>query len=1015
MNSITATQESLLANLQATVEDRSIRAILLKFFTGFSIWRRSDDKTLESYYNMYVHLKAFAAFYGKNPDEQPIGGLYGILEEIVLDALQQKIDSEEALNELLKQYQKKLRKFNVHFDSHTFAVNVYGEMLDPISFPKQWHFEPYKDKMPRWVDKRWNELKELQQQHVREVYAYINEHGKPLDNDSGAAKRYRLDKRAYTTLTSIEHINPQFKKFLDKQFAYLLEHPDRMDALYADQPKIETCPLIYLRHSPRAGHVWLHGYTVYTHEGIATRMICQLHPTISTLMQKITGKEYLEAKMGEVTATDLKCLFEKIKKKEIQCVVLTEQLGAPAKKPPKSEVLVSEKKRRKISPLTEAEEPSLEAAAGAHISSFGGARHAVERVGEPFFQELFSVDTEDFFLAEALAELARVHAHLSTTVRKKTEALHGEIWPEARLKKQIEALPDHSVPHQPILAYKLKPYQVAAVAANRRLLQHNLAGLLALDAGLGKTLICLNHIFEHVVEHPADTRPILVLCPKMLVPQWHDACSKELAQLAARDARPVFKKRNFALSAESPAEVAAALERKPAVLFTTPSSILQLPNAESLQFSWLIIDEADRFITNHNEEGKGSKLQMLFDKWPNQKRLLVTATPIRNSITDVWKLFELVNGVDEEGRVFFNQLLHYKETFMKWLIDVAMEREVDIDRVAVGLSRLHERILYLRKIVHPLAFVAKRDDPRIRDDWNNQIPTLIRKTCQIELNARQKSLLAGALKTNKLFTLYDNESKVKQHPDLFQEGSSRLIEKESQAFRQLVAKAKSAPQEVIDGSPLWQKMMKKLQKRLQAGKKVLIVCHHIVVQELLKELVAARFAQLNVRVELVNGDTKREKRAILERFKKEQVRPSVLLLINKSGGVGLDCPDATTMFALGEQWNDGSREQVESRHVRVGVGGEKEVLYFHANLQHEKHMRDTSAKKRLWADIALSAPPTREGLLADAEKIVEAAIKELLALIMNGEQLSEAQRGRLEAFCPELLRVYQTKRFFSSF
>jgi superfamily II DNA or RNA helicase len=1013
---------------------------------------------------LHLYLKFLAPLYGVDPDKEKIGGLYGIIEERTIE-----------IEWSLQQGDFKAKKTDIvipSFFNPDNSTTIYGGELR--QFNPDYKKAKAPPTLPSWTYKSWNELTALQKKYIRESYQNIGKMGVEA-NDPGLY-RMQFDLKAYW---KNDYPLPQFRPFLEKQWHHLLRNPDLMDGLHANGG-MRDCPLILIRQARH--HVWVHCYTAHMKSGIILDMSSREFPNA----QAVFGREV----SGEVAAEDVKHLMDKIKKENIKCLVLTEtvamsqpQMTSSSSSDEVTGTGETKKKKTRKRELQPAEEPEMEVERAVRGKTDTKKTNSeTYSVANELILDGFAFDTGDFLLDSALEELAKAQSALSVLELKLGNNLSGNTWPESDLKIKLGKLPLERKEHIPILDYKLKPYQKDAVSICRDWMSHGLSGILAPDAGLGKTLVCLNMIFQEIAQNPYSESPLLVLCPKSLIHQWEKAFWKEFDQAKQyieqkikeipqqawmqKINHPVWKsgilsqknqlviqnhidqlnvdfypnlfKLLYGLGFSCGEEGRAALRklldgfphdmrlvylaslsgelvtvaennrnlenvlfRKPRVVITTVSSLTKLKDVEQKSFSWVIIDEADRAVTGTKEK----KLGEIFNAWKKpQKRLLVTATPVRNSISDVWRLLELVNGSDKNGQEFFNQLLLIKEEFMRRLLDVAKDVEVDMEEMVFLTAKLHQRVRYLRENIHPLAISVRRNDPAIRRQWNGMIPEINKRTVNIELNEKQKHLLNTTLKVNNLFTLYDNETKVKQHPDLIQPGLNKLIEQKSSAFSHLEAQARNNPAKLIEGSPMWQAMMQDLQGRVLQNQKCLIVCRHIVPQLILKEVIGSLFARYNILVDCINGDMNADMQgSALERYKSENNHAAVLLLINKSGGAGLDFPDAKVMYILGEEWNDGSREQIESRHVRVGVGGEKEIIYYHASLQHERHMRDTSMKKKLWGDLILSHPPSRETFLEDMEMMLKASIVELCAPVKDGRQLDEEQRGRLDAFSIALL------------
>lgn len=175
---------------------------------------------------------------------------------------------------------------------------------------------------------------------------------------------------------------------------------------------------------------------------------------------------------------------------------------------------------------------------------------------------------------------------------------------------------------------RLKPYnhQVTNLITFCRRLP---VTLLADDVGLGKT-ISAGLIVSELIER-ARVSKILIVCPKLLGPQWKD----ELQAKFEIDAQIAIGKE---LKTAEPAETGA-------VITTYNSARLYLNDVPDDRFQMLILDEAHKLRNLYGVE-KTPQVAKRFRKALEARRfrfvLMLTATPIQNRLWDLYSLVDLL-------------------------------------------------------------------------------------------------------------------------------------------------------------------------------------------------------------------------------------------------------------------------------------------------------------------------------------------------------------------------------------
>lgn len=193
---------------------------------------------------------------------------------------------------------------------------------------------------------------------------------------------------------------------------------------------------------------------------------------------------------------------------------------------------------------------------------------------------------------------------------------------------------------------KMRPYQLEGLNWMIRLQEHGVNGILADEMGLGKTLQSIS-VLVYMLEYRNDTGPHLIVVPKSTLSNWMN----EIARWAPNLKAVIFHgdkaaREEIARTRLGPAQKDS--ERDWHVVVTT----YEICNIEKsvlnkLTWGYLIIDEAHRL---KNEASAFSRTIRLFE---TKYRLLLTGTPLQNSLHELWALLNfLVPDVFESSEQF---------------------------------------------------------------------------------------------------------------------------------------------------------------------------------------------------------------------------------------------------------------------------------------------------------------------------------------------------------------------------
>ncbi len=286
------------------------------------------------------------------------------------------------------------------------------------------------------------------------------------------------------------------------------------------------------------------------------------------------------------------------------------------------------------------------------------------------------------------------------------------------------------------LNVELRKYQHDGVSWMAFLAKYQLHGVLCDDMGLGKTLqtiaIVASKHYERSKQHEEtgsiDTKhlPSIVVCPPTLTGHWVHEIRKYATNL-----RPL-------LYGGLPAERNELLREIPKHDVVVMSYDVVRNDSQALSdiaFNYCVLDEG------HIIKNAKTKTTKAVKAIKANHRLLLSGTPIQNSVLELWSLFDfLMPG-------FLGTEKAFHERFSKPILATrdgkasAKEREA----AALALEALHKQVL---------PFVLRR----LKDDVLDDLPPKIIQDIECELGDIQRELYDDYQRTQKLTTGGESES-----------------------------------------------------------------------------------------------------------------------------------------------------------------------------------------------------------------------------------------------------------------
>ena len=462
------------------------------------------------------------------------------------------------------------------------------------------------------------------------------------------------------------------------------------------------------------------------------------------------------------------------------------------------------------------------------------------------------------------------------------------------------------------------------------LYSNNLGGCLADDMGLGKTIQALTLLlklkrkdtshphFKHrnsgqlslfVEDDSADEQQqpaSLIVLPVSLVHNWEKEIRKFAPSLKAFVYSGARRREKSDLN-----DIIANFD----IILTTYGTVRNdTDDISKYEFFYLILDESQ---TIKNSESKTYKTITAIR---SQHRIVLTGTPIENSLSDLWAQMNFLN------RGLLGSKNYFKQEFI-----LPIEKD--------NLQSASER---LQKLIHP--FMLRRTKEEVAKD----LPSLTEETIVVEMSSEQSEFYESE-KSAVRNVLLDNfqEDKLQKSTFFVLQALTRL--------RQIAIHPKLVDLNSPFESGKFNDIMSMLSILVAENHKILVFSSFV--KHL--ELFVREFGKEKWNYSLLTGKTLDRKR-VIDEFQ-EDPEKKIFLISLKAGGVGLNLTAADYIFITDPWWNPAAEMQAISRAHRIGQDKKVFVYRFISENSIEEKIQQLQEKKsKLASDFVNSNDPFRD-------------------------------------------------------
>lgn len=454
----------------------------------------------------------------------------------------------------------------------------------------------------------------------------------------------------------------------------------------------------------------------------------------------------------------------------------------------------------------------------------------------------------------------------------------------------------------------LRNYQETGFKWLKTLDSYNFGGILADDMGLGKTIQLVSVILSYV-ENLGDMeslKPSLVICPSSLTLNWFNEIKKFAPSLkvllingnAQERKNKIEKINDYNVIIES---------------YDILKRDIEIYKEKNYEFKYAIADEAQYIKNNNTQNFKAIK------EINAETRFALTGTPIENSLSELWSIFDFVMP----GYLFsYRKFKELYETPIVKNEDQSAMKKLKMLIEPFILRRIKEDVLteLPDKTITILNNEMEEEQQKIYMSYMAQVKQEIET--EISVNGFEKSQI-------KILSLLMRLRQICCHPSLFIEN----YKGESSKLKQCIQIVKNA---------------------IESGHKILLFSGYttmfeIIEQELKKE---------NITYYKLTGQTKVGDRIKLVDEFNENPDIKVFLISLKAGGTGLNLIGADMVIHYDPWWNLSAENQATDRTYRIGQKKNVQVYKLITKNSIEEKIYELQQKKAKLIDNMLSTKET---------------------------------------------------------
>ena len=531
--------------------------------------------------------------------------------------------------------------------------------------------------------------------------------------------------------------------------------------------------------------------------------------------------------------------------------------------------------------------------------------------------EIWFAAYKDFFpLSRLDGDIIKIRKHHYQLLQ---ENLNMVLENSTDIRQQIVTIPFQQTEIPESLNTELRNYQKYGFWWMHHLFANKFGACLADDMGLGKTIQTIAlllkvqgarilqkaserldgeqlSLFGAPVASILSNQPAsLIVMPTSLVHNWGNEIHKFAPSLK------VYQ--HIGSQREKTAGLSRAINRYDVILTSYGTMRNDIDMLRSFEFFYLILDESQ------NIKNSSSKTYKSIIEIRSKHKLVITGTPIENSLSDLWSQLNFLN------KGLLGSLPYFKRQYI-----TPIEKKGD-----------EEQQQKLQKLINP--FVLRRTKEEVASD----LPALTEQIRYCEMTEEQRKIYEtekSAIRNSILKNIESNG--MKQSALIILQGLTKL--------RQLSNHPVMIDTGYSHESGKFNEIYACLKNLLAENHKVLIFSSFVKHLELLQSKVESK----NWKYSMLTGKTV-NRQEVIRQFQ-EDPDNHIFLISLKAGGVGLNLTSADYVFIIDPWWNPAAENQALSRAHRIGQNKKVFVYRFITEDSIEEKIQTLKSKKTALAE-----------------------------------------------------------------
>lgn len=408
----------------------------------------------------------------------------------------------------------------------------------------------------------------------------------------------------------------------------------------------------------------------------------------------------------------------------------------------------------------------------------------------------------------------------------------------------------------------LRDYQKAGYNWFSFLREYNFGGCLADDMGLGKTiqtLAMLQKVKEDDQLLQTQTTSLIIM-PTSLIYNWLTEAKKFTPKLKI-----------LAHTGTNRNKDVANFANYDIIITTYGVTRVDVDELKNFYFNYIILDESQ------NIKNPASKSFKAVRSLKSKHKLILSGTPVENSVSDLWSQLTFLNPGLLGTQAFF-----YEEYVQ------AIEKKKD-----------EEKARKLQSIIKP--FVLRRTKEQVAAE----LPPKTEQVIYCDMSEDQAAYY------EKTKSAYRNDLLQSMDDGTFAQKQVQLLQGLT-ALRQLANHPVMIDGAYVSDSGKFENVIHTLDNVLKGGHKVLVFSQFVKHLDIFKK----HFEAENIPFAYLDGAT-RNRGEIVSEFQ-QNTELKVFLISIKAGGVGLNLTQADYVFILDPWWNPAVEQQAIDRTHRIG-------------------------------------------------------------------------------------------------